>query len=127
MHKELQDVRAQADAMRARYDAEKQSIQKVRQLREDLEHLRRQIEQAEREYNLERAAELKHGKLPLVEAGLKVEEERLLGKQGPEKLLREEVTSDEIADIVSHWTGIPVTRLGEGEREKLLKLEAKDA
>ncbi len=123
LQKELQDVRAQADAMRAQYDSEKQGIQKVRRLREDIEHLRREIERAEREYNLERAAELKHGKLPMLEASLQIEEEQLLNRQGPEKLLREEVTEDEIAEIVSRWTGIPVTRLVEGEREKLLKLD----
>ena len=123
LRKELQDVRAQADALRAQYEAEKQAIHQVRQVREDIEQLRREIEQAERAYNLERAAELKHGKLPALERRLHEEEERLAGKQGQTKLLSEEVTADEIAEIVSRWTGIPVTRLVEGEREKLLKLD----
>ncbi len=123
LRKELQEVRAQADALRAQYEAEKQSIHKVRQIREEIEQLRHQIEQAERAYNLERAAELKHGKLPVAERRLRAEEDALLGKQGGNKLLSEEVTAEEIAEIVSRWTGIPVTRLVEGEREKLLKLD----
>jgi len=137
LRKELQDVRAHADAMRAQYDTEKQSIQKVRRLREDIENLHREIERAERDYDLEKAAELKHGRLPMLEAALQIEEEAKVKKVSetssdvsekklltPVSLLREEVTEDEIADIVSRWTGIPVTRLVEGEREKLLKLDS---
>ncbi|MBE7560384.1 ATP-dependent chaperone ClpB [bacterium] len=124
LQKELADVRAEADAMKAQYEAEKQAIQKVQQLRGQLEQMRRDIEEAERKYDLNKAAELRHGRLPELERRLAAEEEQLAKKQGGKKLLREEVTEAEIAEIVSRWTGIPVTRLVEGEREKLLKLDA---
>ena len=123
LRKELADLKVEADSMRAQWESEKQAIQKVRGLREEIEQLRREIEHAEREYDLDRAAELKHGRLPEMERRLRGEEERLGEKQGSKKLLREEVTEDEISDIVSRWTGIPVTRLKEGEREKILKLD----
>jgi ATP-dependent Clp protease ATP-binding subunit ClpB len=109
--------------MGTQWESEKQAIQKVRGLREEIEQLKREIEHAEREYDLNKAAELKHGRLPELEHRLSGEEERLGEKQGSKKLLREEVTEDEIADIVSRWTGIPVSRLKEGEREKILKLD----
>ncbi|MGD8531004.1 MAG: AAA family ATPase, partial [Syntrophobacterales bacterium] len=109
--------------MRAQWEAEKAAIHKVQGLREEIEKLRYEISVAERKYDLNRAAELKHGRLPEVEQKLKAEEAELANKQGTGRLLREEVTDDEIAEIVSRWTHIPVTRLVEGEREKLLKLE----
>jgi ATP-dependent Clp protease ATP-binding subunit ClpB len=121
--KELADQRATADAMRAQWETEKADIHKVQALREEIEKLRYEISVAERKYDLNRAAELKHGRLPEVERILKAEEGKLANKQGNGRLLREEVTDDEIAEIVSRWTHIPVTRLVEGEREKLLKLE----
>jgi ATP-dependent Clp protease ATP-binding subunit ClpB len=123
LQKELSDVRAQADSMRAQYELEKQAIHRVQHMREQIESLRREIETAERQYDLNRAAELKHGRLPDLEKKLKTEEEALLRGQGAERLLREEVTSDEIAEIVAKWTGIPATRLVEGEREKLLRID----
>lgn len=123
LRKELADLKGEADSMRAQWESEKQAIQKVRGLREEIEQLKREIGHAEREYDLNKAAELKHGRLPELEHRLNMEEERLGEKQGSKKLLREEVTEDEIADIVSRWTGIPVTRLKEGEREKILKLD----
>ena len=123
LRKELADLRAQADAMRAQWDAERQAIHKLQALREELEQVRREIEDAERRYDLNRAAELRHGKLPELERRLRGEEERLEQKQGGTRLLREEVTEDEIAEIVARWTGIPVARLLEGEREKLLRLD----
>ncbi len=123
LRKELTELKGKADAMRAQWEAEKQAIHKVQSLREEIEQLRREVEKAERSYDLNRAAELKHGRLPEVERRLKVEETRLNQKQGVGKMLCEEVTEEEIADIVSHWTGIPVKRLVEGEREKLLKLD----
>lgn len=123
LRQELADLKAQADAMRAQWEAEKSAIRQVRALRETIEQTRRDIEQAEREYDLNRAAELRHGKLPELERQLHAEEERLTQEQGGNRLLREEVTEDEIAEIVSRWTGIPVTRLVEGEREKLLRLD----
>jgi ATP-dependent Clp protease ATP-binding subunit ClpB len=124
LRKELSEVQGQADSMRARYDNEKEAISKVRSLRKQLEQVRRDIEQAERDYDLNKAAELKHGQLPQLKAQLAEEEEQLAQNQDGKKLLREEVTENEIADIVAHWTGIPVTRLVEGEREKLLKLDS---
>ncbi|MEQ1632876.1 MAG: ATP-dependent chaperone ClpB [Planctomycetota bacterium] len=124
LRKEMQEQRGKADAMRAQYDAEKQSISGVRTLRETLEALRREQEQAERRYDMNKAAELKYGTIPEAEKALAAEEARMQsGNHGGERLLREEVTADEIAQIVSRWTGIPVTRLVEGEREKLLKLD----
>ena len=123
LRKELQDARAAADALRARYEAEKQAIGKLQGLREQIENVKRDIEKAERDYDLNRAAELKHGKLPDLERRLAAEEEMLVSRQGGEKLLREEVTAEEISRIVSRWTGIPVSRLLEGEREKLLRLD----
>jgi ATP-dependent Clp protease ATP-binding subunit ClpB len=123
LRRELADLRAQADAMTAQWEAERQAIHKLQALREELEQLRREIEEAERNYDLNRAAELRHGRLPELERRLRAEEERLNEKQGGTRLLREEVTEDEIAEIVARWTGIPVSRLLEGEREKLLRLD----
>jgi ATP-dependent Clp protease ATP-binding subunit ClpB len=123
IQKELADLKARADAMKAQWDAEKQSIRKVQAVREEIEQVRHGVEEAERQYDLNKAAELKHGRLPTLERQLKDEQERLAKKHGAGRLLREEVTEDEIAEIVSRWTGIPVTRLVEGEREKLLKLD----
>jgi ATP-dependent Clp protease ATP-binding subunit ClpB len=123
LRKELADLRAQADAMTAQWEAERQAIRKVQALRAEIEQVRRDIEEAERSYDLNRAAELRYGKLQELEARLRGEEERLADKQGGDRLLREEVTEDEIAEIVGRWTGIPVSRLMEGEREKLLRLD----
>ncbi len=124
LRKELADLKAEADAMRAQWEEEKQAIDRVRVLREQMEEVRRQIELAERDYDLNRAAELQHGKLPQLQSELQ-EAERRAREQADEgtQLLREEVTEDEVAEIVSRWTGIPVTRLVEGEREKLLRLD----
>lgn len=123
LRKELANEREKSNAMRARYDSEKIAIERVKGLREQIEKTRREIEQAERTSNLELASKLKYSELPGLETALKNEETTLSQKQGGEKLLREEVTEDEIAEIVAHWTGIPVLRLVEGEREKLLRLE----
>ena len=123
LQKELAELRSEADAMRAQWEAEKQAIKKVQAIREELEKVRHDIEVAERNYDLNRAAELKHGKLPDLERRLKSEEELLGQKQIGERLLREEVTEEEIAEIISRWTGIPVTRLMEGERQKILRLD----
>ncbi len=123
LRRELSSDRERASAMRAKYDSEKVAIQRIQGLREQIEKTRRDIEQAERSYNLEQASKLKYSELPGLETALKNEESALNEKQGGQKLLREEVTEDEIAEIVAHWTGIPVTRLVEGEREKLLRLE----
>jgi ATP-dependent Clp protease ATP-binding subunit ClpB len=124
LQKELADVRAQADSMRAQYETEKKEILRVRNLREQIEAVRRDIETAERQYDLNKSAELKYGRLPELEKQLAAEEDRLEKQRGEAtRLLREEVTEEEIAQIVSRWTGIPVTRLVEGEREKLLRLD----
>ncbi|MEX0886804.1 MAG: ATP-dependent chaperone ClpB [Phycisphaeraceae bacterium] len=128
LQKELADLRNQGDVMRAQWDSEKGAVDKVRQLREQIEQVRHEIEQAERGYDLEKAAQLKYGRLPELQKQLEAEEARIEGKAhagdgGGERLLREEVTEEEIAQIVARWTGIPVARLVEGEREKLLKLD----
>ncbi|HYZ30338.1 MAG TPA: ATP-dependent chaperone ClpB, partial [Thermoleophilaceae bacterium] len=123
LRKELSELRAQADAMTAQWEAERQAIRKLQALREEIEQVRREIEEAQRTYDLNRAAELRHARLPELERRLHAEEERLEQKQGGTRLLREEVTEDEIAEVVARWTGIPVARLMEGEREKLLRLD----
>jgi ATP-dependent Clp protease ATP-binding subunit ClpB len=123
LRKELAELRSRADAMTAQWEAERQAIHKLQALREELEQVRREVEDAERRYDLNRAAELRHGRLPELERRLRSEEQRLEQKQGGTRLLREEVTEDEIAEIVGRWTGIPVARLLEGEREKLLRLD----
>ena len=123
IHRKIADLRAQVDAMRAQWTAERQAIRKVQALREDIERIRREAENAERAYDLDRAAELRLGRLPELERKLHAEEERLIAKQGDHRLLREVVTPDEIAQVVSRWTHIPTSRLLEGEREKLLRLD----
>jgi ATP-dependent Clp protease ATP-binding subunit ClpB len=124
LHQELANLKEQADTLRAQWESEKSAIGDVRSLREEIERVRRDVEQAEREYDLNRAAELRHGRLPELQRRLEVEEGRMAGEHGGSRLLREEVADDEIAEIVSRWTGIPVTRLVEGERDKLLRLDA---
>ncbi|MGZ4673059.1 MAG: ATP-dependent chaperone ClpB, partial [Ilumatobacteraceae bacterium] len=123
LRRELADLRSESDAMRAQWEAERQALKKVQELREEMEKVRRDAEEAERGYDLNRAAELRHGLLPDLERRLKAEEERLTSKQSGHRLLREMVTEEEIANIVSRWTGIPITRLQQGEREKILKLD----
>ena len=123
LRKELADVRSQADALRAQWEAERNALKRVQAIREEIERLRHEAEQAERNYDLTTAATLRHGRLPELERQLIAEEERLSAKQGTHRLLREVVTEDEIASIVSRWTGIPVSRLKEAEREKLLRLD----
>jgi ATP-dependent Clp protease ATP-binding subunit ClpB len=123
LRKELADLKAAADAMRAQWEAERQALREVQSLRREIEQVRMESERAEREYDLNRAASLRHGKLPELERRLQTSEERLEVKQGHRRLLREIVTADEIASIVAQWTGIPVSRLQEGERAKILRLD----
>jgi ATP-dependent Clp protease ATP-binding subunit ClpB len=123
LRRELADLRAEADAMRAQWDAERQALKKVQTLRSEIEKIRHEAEAAERNYDLNRAAELRHGMLPDLERRLAAEEEQLAAKQAGRRLLREVVTEEEIANIVARWTGIPVSRLQEGEREKVLRLD----
>lgn len=123
LQRELSDLKEVASGMRAKWEKEKEEIHKVRDLREHLERLRRELEEAEGNYDLNKAAELRHGKIPAIEKELKEAEEMGGHNKQENRLLREEVSEEEIADIVSRWTGIPVAKLVEGEREKLLRLE----
>ncbi|MGC9195636.1 MAG: ATP-dependent chaperone ClpB [Syntrophobacteraceae bacterium] len=123
LRKELAELRSKSDSMKAQWESEKESIKRVQVHRGEIEKVRHEIEASEREFNLQRTAELKYGVLPELEKKLREEEERLSNRQDGSRLLREMVTEEEIADIVSRWTGIPVTRLVEGEREKLLRLD----
>jgi len=123
IEKELADLRSKADALKAQWDAEKEVISRLQKIREEIDQVKLEIEKAERAYDLNRVAELRYGKLAVLEKQLKEAEENLAAKQTTGRLLREEVTEKEIAEIVSKWTGIPVGRLMEGEKEKLLKLD----
>ncbi len=123
LRRELADLRDEVDAKHAQWEAERQAIRKVQELRQELEQARQEAERAERAYDLSRAAQLRYGTVSELERRLAAEEEQLAAKQGETRLLREVVAADEIAEIVSAWTGIPVTRLQEGERQKLLKLD----
>ena len=132
LQKELADLKHQADTMRAQWENEKAELGKAQQVRERIEQVRHDIEVAEREYNLERAAQLKHGELPALEKQLaalseprRADADSSDAQVSGERLLHEEVSEDQIAQIVARWTGIPVTRLVEGEREKLLQLDRK--
>ena len=122
LEKELAQQREAFTAMKARWENEKTAIQKVQKLREQIEQVNADIQKAEHAYDLGKAAELKYGKLPSLKSELAKEEEIAERERGDESLLRDKVTDDEIARIVSRWTGIPVTKLKEGEREKLLQL-----
>ena len=123
VQKELADQRDQFNTMKARWEAEKEAIGKVTGLREEIERVNAEIEQAERSYDLNRAAELKYGELPKLKQELEKEEAIAEESKGENSLLRDRVTEEEIARIVGRWTGIPVSKLMEGEREKLLHLE----
>jgi ATP-dependent Clp protease ATP-binding subunit ClpB len=121
LEKELADLKAQQQQLRARWEMEKQAVARLRSLKEEIEKTKVEIEQAQREYDLNRAAELKYGKLAQLERQL-TEEEKRLREQGNMQLIKEEVDEDDIAAVVARWTGIPVSRLLEGEKEKLLRL-----
>ena len=122
LRKELAEMRSIANEMKAKWQLEKDAIQKVQEKREQLEKLRRELEKAEDEYDLNKAAELRHGRIPALEKELEALEKEVALKD-ENRLLREEVTEEEIAEIVARWTGIPVTKLVESERQKLLRLE----
>jgi ATP-dependent Clp protease ATP-binding subunit ClpB len=122
LEKELADLKSQADALRAQWDNEKKAVQGLSGLREQIEHTKIEIEQAERKYDYGKVAELKFGKLADLEKKLKAEEETLHTKQGGSKLIKEEVDEEDIARVISRWTGIPVEKLLEGEIQKLLHL-----
>ncbi len=121
---ELKELREKFSVMKAQWEKEKKSIDKVQKLREEIEQVNAEIERAQREYDLNKAAELQYGRLPELKRQLAEEEKHAEEGKGQHTLLRDRVTEDEIARIVSRWTGIPVTKLVEGEREKLLKLDS---
>ncbi len=120
---ELANLKEKLGSMKAQWENEKNAIVNVGKLREDIEGIHQQISKAEREYDLNKAAELKYGRLPEIEKRLIEQEAKLNEKRGDNALLREEVTEEEITRIISGWTGIPLSKLVEGEREKLLKLD----
>lgn len=123
LQKELADYKEEAHKMKSKWESEKNEISQIREVREQIDHLRHELEEAENNYDLNKAAELRHGRIPEVEKELALLEEENREKTANEdRLLQEEVTENEIADIVGRWTGIPVAKLVEGEREKLLKL-----
>ena len=123
LQKELADMRETFASMQTRWENEKSSIGKVQKLREEIEHLGGEIAEAERSYNLNRAAELKYGKLPQLQKELAEQEKLAEEAKSENTLLRDKVSEEEIARIVARWTGIPVSKLMEGEREKLLHLD----
>jgi ATP-dependent Clp protease ATP-binding subunit ClpB len=123
LRKELAECRADADAMRAQWEKEKSAIESVRTLRGTLEKARQEAEEAERKYDLEKVAQLRHGTIPNLEKTLAEQEALLKGQGESPALLREEVTEEEIAEVVSRWSGVPLTRLLEGERQKLIHLD----
>ncbi len=120
--KELQDLHSESDLMQGQWEKEKSAISRVRDIKREMDECRTEIEKAERDYDLNRIAELKYGKLNELERKLKEEEEQMLHKQGS-RLLKEEVDEEDIARVVSRWTGIQVSRLLEGEKEKLMHLD----
>ncbi len=115
LEKELADLKSEADALQARWQNEKGAVQRVRALREQIEQTKIEIERAERQYDLNRAAELKYGKLTELQKKLEEESQAAAGSQ---RLMKEEVDEHDIAAIVSRWTGIPVSKLLEGEMQK---------
>ena len=119
---ELGEKQGEMQALKSRWDSEKASVARLRKTREAMDEVKQAMERAERAYDLNRVAELRYGELPRLERELALEQEQLGKKQGESRLLKEEVDEDDIAAIVSRWTGIPVARLIEGETEKLLKL-----
>ncbi len=122
IQKELAEMREEYNAMKARWENEKESISKVQKLREEIEQVNAQMEKAEREYDLNKAAELKYGRLPELQKQLE-EQEKIAESAKESSLLRDKVGEEEIAKIISRWTGIPVAKLVEGEREKLLHMD----
>ena len=123
IEKELAELKTQSSALQAQWEAEKEGVQRVRALREQMDAVKVEIAQAERAYDLNKAAELKYGRLTELERQLNAEQERVAGKQGGTRLLKEEVDEEDIAEVVSRWTGVPVSKLLEGEMKKLLALE----
>ncbi|HXR75750.1 MAG TPA: ATP-dependent chaperone ClpB [Bryobacteraceae bacterium] len=123
IEKELAELKTSSSALQAQWKSEKESVQRVRALREQMDDVKNQIAQAERAYDLNKAAELKYGKVIELERQLRAEEERAVTQKGAQRLLKEEVDEEDIAEVVSRWTGVPVSKLLEGEMKKLLALE----
>jgi ATP-dependent Clp protease ATP-binding subunit ClpB len=123
LEKELADIEEESGALKQRWEAEKSAIASIRATKTELEQLQVRIEQAQRETDYETAAKLQYETLPQLQKQLGEQEETLAGLQGPGSLLREEVTAENVAEIVASWTGVPVTKLMEGEIEKLVKME----
>ena len=123
LESELTEKQRDLQALKTRWESEKTSVSRLRKTREAIEEMKQKIEQAERAYDLNRVAELRYGELPKLERELALEQQHLEKKQDTARLLKEEVDEDEIAAVVSRWTGVPVSRLLEGETDKLLKLE----
>jgi ATP-dependent Clp protease ATP-binding subunit ClpB len=123
LEKELAELKGTAAALQAQWQAEKEAVDRLRVLREQVEHTKVEIERAERQYDLNLAAQLKYGKLAELERKVASEQDRLAQKQSGVKLLKEEVDEEDIAEVVSRWTGVPVSKLLEGEMRKLLQLE----
>src|SRR5260370_855917 len=122
LEKDLANLKAEADAMKAKWQVEKRAVQRLRSLREQIEQVKIEIERAERQYDLNKVAELKYGKLVQLENELKAESEQFSKRQAGSALIKEEVDEEDIAEVVSRWTRIPVSKLLEGEIEKLLHL-----
>lgn len=126
LEKELSELNDKKSVLQARWDLEKNDVNKVQQLKEEIESVKLEIEKANREANLQKLAELQYGRLPQLEKDLRAEEEKMEeSKKLSERLVKEVLDSDEIAEIVSSWTGIPMNKLIEGEKEKILQLESK--
>ncbi|HWR61801.1 MAG TPA: ATP-dependent chaperone ClpB [Clostridia bacterium] len=123
LSKELSELKATGDAMKAQWELEKENIKSIREIKKQIEETRSEIEKAELKYDLNKVAELKYGRLIELEKQLNEEKTKLEKKQSMGQLLKEEVTEDEISEIVSKWTGVPVKRLMENEKEKLLRLD----
>ena len=123
IRKELADLKDRYGSMKMQWENEKNAINSLQKIKEELDDLNYQIQKAEREYDLNKAAELKYGKLPLLESKLREEEEKIKLSKTDTSLLREEVSEEEILEIISRWTGIPLSKLAESDREKLLKMD----
>src|SRR6266508_486148 len=123
LERELSDLREQSDGMKAHWQREKEAIQKLRGLKERIEQVRQEVEQVTRQGDLGKAAELRYGTLPGLERELQAENEKLAQLQSKQRMLKEEVEAEDVAEVVAKWTGVPVSRLLEGEVEKLLRVE----
>ncbi|WP_321330165.1 ATP-dependent chaperone ClpB [uncultured Ilyobacter sp.] len=123
LEKELSEINSKKSILKSQWDLEKNEISSIKDIKKKIEEVQLEIEKAERDYDLNKLAELKYGKMASLEKELKLQEENLKKGENTTKLLKQEVTSEEIADIVARWTGIPVSKLMEGEREKILHLE----